>query len=235
MVPKNGSAYPIVQNNQYDQKIPQLENLALSFFQMQCKYNAVIREVKTKLDVLNEEFELLYQRNPIHHMQSRLKSVPSIAAKLQKRGLPIDFDIAAKYLHDIAGVRVICSYIDDIYMIADLLTKQDDVTVIKKVDYIKNPKSNGYRSLHLVLEVPVFLSEGKIYVPIEIQLRTIAMDFWAALEHQLRYKNDVIIPDTLQKELQQVATEIAVIDQKMQNILTVVESLDSSASAAQGS
>ena len=225
MVQKN-SYLPATLSQERESPMLLIEKMALSFFQMQCRYNAAIREVKTKLDVLNEEFELLYQRNPIHHMQSRLKSVPSMANKLQKRGLPIDFDMAAKHLHDIAGIRVICSYIDDIYMISDLLTRQDDVTVIKKVDYIKNPKPNGYRSLHLVLEVPVFLSEGKTFVPIEIQLRTIAMDFWAALEHQLRYKNDVIIPDTIQKELQQVATEIAVIDQKMQNILTTVESLE---------
>ncbi len=203
-----------------------LENLALSFFQIQCRYNAAIREVRTKLEVLNEEFELMYQRNPIHNMQSRLKSTISIAEKLKRKGLPIDLNVATKHLTDIAGIRVVCSYIDDIYLIADLLAKQDDITVIKRIDYIKNPKPNGYRSLHLVLEVPVFLSEGKTFVPIEIQLRTIAMDFWATLEHQLRYKNDIIIPNHVHDELQLVATEIAQIDRKMQDILTFVENLE---------
>ncbi|NLB91771.1 MAG: GTP pyrophosphokinase family protein [Clostridiales bacterium] len=229
MVLKNDHIISSVANGG-EARIEALEKLTLSFLQIQCRYNAAIREVLTKLDILNEEFELLYKRNPIHNMQSRLKSIPSIANKLKRRNLPIDFDVAVKHLHDIAGIRVICSYIDDIYVMADLLKKQDDVTVIKEIDYIKSPKANGYRSLHLVLEIPVFLSEGKIFVPIEIQLRTIAMDFWASLEHQLRYKNSVVIPEGMQRELKHVATEIADIDQKMQDILTEVENLPQSES-----
>lgn len=200
--------------------------MADSYFRLQCRYSAAIREVQTKLEVLNEEFNLRYKRNPIHHMQSRLKTNQSIAEKLKRRGHNISFASATANLYDIAGIRVICSYTKDIYMIANLLKRQDDVRVIKECDYIKNPKKNGYRSLHIVIEIPVFLAEGKRMVPVEVQIRTITMDFWASLDHQLRYKEVKKIPKELEEELIQAAYDIAQIEQRMQKLHNVIENIE---------
>ena len=202
------------------------QEMADSYFQMQCRYNAAIREVQTKLEVLDEEFHLRHKRNPIHHMQSRLKTTQSIIDKLARRGHPVNFRSAAENLYDIAGIRVICSYVNDIYAIADLLTSHDDMRLIKCSDYIKTPKKNGYRSLHIVLETPVYLAEGKFSIPVEVQIRTIAMDFWASLEHQLRYKEAKNIPEELHSELLRSAEDIAKIDLRMQHIYNFVESLE---------
>ena len=195
------------------------------FFFIQFRYQAAIREIKTKLEILDDEFQTRHRRNPIHHMQSRLKSVASIMEKLQRRNLPLSMDAAVEHLTDIAGVRVICPYIDDIYAIAEMITRQDDVRVMKRRDYIQQPKENGYRSLHLVLEVPVFLQEGKTLVPVEVQIRTIAMDFWASLEHSLRYKGITEIPADISAELHLAAMEIQSLDERMQAIHKRVDQL----------
>lgn len=188
------------------------------FVAVQIRYQSAIREVQTKLEILDDEFSMQHARNPIHHIQSRLKSVPSIISKLQRRGTELSISNAVDTLTDIAGIRVVCYYIDDIYEIARLLTSQDDIRVLKLRDYIKGPKPNGYRSLHLVVEVPVFLSGGKQPVPVEVQIRTIAMDFWASLEHQLHYKSISAVPKDIQDELVLAADDITRLDEKMQQI-----------------
>ena len=194
-----------------------------AYIEMQQLYNGAIREVKTKLDVLDDEFRVRYAHNPIHHMESRLKSLNSIIGKLHKNGWPIGIESALEHLNDIAGIRVICYYIDDIYQIASLLTHQNDIHLVKIRDYIKNPKENGYRSLHLVVRVPVFLSEGPKMVPVEIQIRTIAMDFWASLEHKLRYKTGVEVSDEIRGRLARCAENSAMLDLEMQDIYHALE------------
>jgi len=196
------------------------------FFSMQIRYKSAIREMQTKLEILDEEFQLRHQRNPIHHMQSRMKSMPSILNKLERKGLNPSVENAVDHLTDIAGVRVVCSYLEDIYTIADILRKQDDLHILRERDYIKDPKPNGYRSLHLIISVPVFLAEGKFYIPVEVQIRTIAMDFWASLEHHIRYKNIQAIPGELAQELAQAAEDVAHLDRKMQAIYGIVEKLE---------
>ncbi len=181
-------------------------------------YHAGIKEVKTKLEILDDEFSTHYEFNPIHHIESRLKSPRSIVEKLQRKNVPVTMTSLRTELYDIAGVRVICNYIDDVYRVADLLLAQHDIRLVSKRDYIKTPKENGYRSLHLVLEVPIFLAEGPVNVTVEVQLRTIAMDFWASLEHQLRYKTDVQVSEELRRRLQICAEAISEVDVEMQEI-----------------
>ena len=181
-------------------------------------YNGAIREITTKLENLDDEFSTRYAHNPIHHMESRLKSLKSIVGKLHRKGLPLTLASAQKELYDIAGVRVICNYIDDIYDLANMLCNQGDVAVLRRRDYIQEPKPNGYRSLHLTVRIPVFLSTGSVGVPVEIQIRTIAMDFWASLEHQLRYKAEHTVPPSLRAQLKACAEESAALDRKMQSI-----------------
>ena len=205
----------------------QFQEIVEHYFSIQCRYQSAIREVQTKLEILDDEFQAKHSRNPIHHMQSRMKSLPSITEKLRRKGIPLTIEAATQQLTDIAGIRVICSYIDDIYIIADLLVKQDDVRVVKWRDYIKQPKPNGYRSLHIVIEIPVFLQEGKVFVPVEVQIRTIAMDFWATLEHHLRYKGLSDIPADISDELQQTAEDISRLDERMLSIRNRVDTLES--------
>lgn len=188
------------------------------FLTLQQVYEAGIKEVKTKLEILDDEFKVKHDHNPIHHMEYRLKSVKSILGKLEKRGLEVSLESIIINLTDIAGVRVICNYVSDVYKIADMLIKQSDIKLIKKKDYIKHPKNNGYRSLHLVVEVPIFLAEKVQPIPVEIQIRTIAMDFWASLEHHLRYKADNEVPDGVRDELIECAKTISNLDYKMQSI-----------------
>ena len=203
----------------------EFQQMVDEFFTVQCRYQAAIREVQTKLEILDDEFQMKHKRNPIHHMQTRMKSIQSMMEKLQRKHESISIASAVTNLTDIAGVRVICSYIQDIYTVADLLTSQDDVKVLRVRDYIKNPKPNGYRSLHLVLEIPVFLSEGRIPVPVEVQIRTIAMDFWASLEHSLRYKAEGQVTEEVSRELLQTASDIAALDQRMQRIHDKVDAM----------
>ncbi|MFQ7173087.1 MAG: GTP pyrophosphokinase family protein [Thomasclavelia ramosa] len=188
------------------------------FMALQQLYDAGIKEVRTKLEILDDEFKIKHDHNPIHHMEYRLKSVNSILGKLEKRGLEVTLDSIVTNLTDIAGVRVICNYVSDVYKIADLLIKQSDIKLIAKKDYIKHPKENGYRSLHLVVEVPIFLAEKVQPTTVEIQIRTIAMDFWASLEHHLRYKADNEVPDGVRDELIECAKTISNLDYKMQGI-----------------
>lgn len=196
----------------------ELKELMDGFLTMQCRYQAALKEVRTKLEILDEEFKLRHSRNPIHHMESRIKTPQSIARKLQRKDLPLTPHAAMGNLYDIAGIRVVCSYLNDIYTIADLLTSQDDIILISKRDYILTPKDNGYRSLHLIVQVPVFLSEGKQMIPVEVQIRTIAMDFWASLEHQIRYKEVHDVPSDLNDELHDAAERIYTLDEDMQRM-----------------
>lgn len=188
-------------------------------------YDCAIKEVKTKFDILNMEFSLQYNRNPINFIQTRLKSTSSIIEKLIKLDVPVDVESIDEHIHDIAGVRVICSYIDDVYLVAEALLKQDDITLVTKKDYIANPKPNGYRSLHLIVKVPVFLSERRLEVEVEVQLRTIAMDFWASLEHQIRYKAHFQGRDELVDDLRRCAETISRTDTDMMNIRSRMENL----------
>ena len=196
-----------------------------AFFSIQCRYSAAMKEVQTKLEILDDEFQMKHRRNPIHHIESRLKSIQSIMEKLSRKQFSISMQSAVENLTDIAGIRVICSYVEDVYTVAHLLTTQDDVRLIETRDYIQTPKPNGYRSLHLILEIPVFLQDGRILVPVEVQIRTIAMDFWASLEHDLRYKAHGHVPQDICDELQQVGKDIAALDQKMQSIHERIEVL----------
>lgn len=196
------------------------------FLNLQHLYDSAIEVVKTYLNILDNEFSVKFQRNPIHNIESRLKSPQSIIGKLQKKGLPITTEAAEKNLLDMAGIRVTCCYISDIYAIADMLSRRDDFVVIKKKDYIINPKKSGYRSFHMIINVPVYLSTQKKYAPVEIQIRTIAMDFWASLEHQLKYKTSASIPPELSEQLRECADKIAETDLQMQQIFSQLNGLD---------
>lgn len=188
------------------------------FLNMRFQFQSAMREVRTKLEILDDEFSMRNSRNPIHHMESRIKSPKSIIHKLRRKGLPTTTESAMENLQDIAGIRVVCAYLNDTYAIADLLAKQDDLRIVRTRDYIKEPKANGYRSLHLIVEVPVFLSTGKKLLPVEVQIRTIGMDFWASLEHQLRYKETASVPETLNRQLYDAADRISALDSEMQHI-----------------
>ena len=181
-------------------------------------YSAAVREVRTKVEILDEEFRTRYAHNPIHHIDSRLKSPQSMMKKLARKGLPQTLEAAEANLNDIAGVRIICNYLEDIYRIADLLQRQRDVEFVHRRDYIENPKESGYRSLHLVIRIPVVLSSHTELVPVEVQIRTIAMDFWASLEHQLRYKSNHETTQQLRRRLQHCAEASAALDREMQDI-----------------
>ncbi len=194
-----------------------LDNL-IEFKHLMQIYKAGIKEISTKLEILDEEFKTRYDYNPIHHIDSRLKSPASIIEKLKRKNLQPTIENIKDNLFDIAGIRVVCNYIDDIYTVADLLTLQQDIKLVKKTDYIKSPKESGYRSLHLVVEIPIFLAEGATYIPVEIQIRTIAMDFWATLEHKLRYKSDNELTSSIRGRLKLCAKAISDIDREMQSI-----------------
>ncbi len=188
------------------------------FFSIQCRYSAAMKEVQTKLEILDDEFQMKHKRNPIHHIESRLKSPQSMMEKLSRKNFTVSMQSAVENLRDIAGIRVICSYVQDVYTVARLLTSQDDVVLVEMRDYIREPKANGYRSLHLIVEIPVFLQDGRSMIPVEVQIRTIAMDFWASLEHAMRYKANGRVPEDICAELQEVGHDIAVLDRKMQSI-----------------
>lgn len=196
------------------------------FIELEHLYESAIREVKTKLEILDSEFRTKFSYNPIHHIEDRLKSPQSIMEKLRRKGVPFNVDAARANLNDIAGVRVICNYIEDIYTVAELLTAQDDIKLISRKDYIDNPKPNGYRSLHLVIETPVYLSDKKEYVNVEVQIRTIAMDFWASLEHELKYKTDTEVSAELAAQLKECAETIAATDVKMQHIYQTLKEIN---------
>ena len=198
-----------------DDMLEKSKNWLKEYSTLMAYYRCAIMEIETKFNVLNEEFSLRYDRNPINSIQTRLKSPESIHEKMQRKGLPLKLDLIEENLMDIAGVRVICAFPDDVYMLEEALLKQDDITLIKRKDYIANPKENGYRSLHLIVAVPIFLAREKRIMNVEIQLRTIAMDSWASLEHQLRYKKDVEFTEAMANELLYCAKLSAELDAKM--------------------
>ena len=199
------------------------------FQELMMRYNAAIREVRTKFEVLNDEFSFRNSRNPIESIASRIKKPVSIAEKLKRQGLPLTVESIAKNLNDVAGIRVVCSFIDDIYAVAEMLAAQDDIAVLQIKDYIRKPKPNGYRSYHMIVEVPVFFSDGKCPVRVEIQLRTVAMDFWASLEHQIKYKKDSADRPEIAAELKSCAETIAATDARMLGIRKRIEALQKKA------
>ena len=194
-----------------------------SFNRLMMEYRAAIREVETRLLVLNEEFSQEYNRNPFESIKSRLKTATSIYEKLERKGFPIAVESIRENLTDVAGVRVICSFPDDIYRLAGLFAKQDDIVLLREKDYIKHPKSNGYRSLHHILSVPIFLSKEKKYMNVEVQFRTIAMDFWASLEHKLKYKKNVDNTEEIVGQLKACADSIEALDYQMQEIRNKID------------
>lgn len=189
-------------------------NLLLSY------YECAIMEVETKFRVLNHELSLEYDNNPIESIKTRVKSYDSILKKIRRKNIPLNLQAIEENLKDIAGVRVICSFPDDIYKLAESFLKQDDITLIERKDYIKNPKPSGYRSLHLIVQVPIFLQNEKKMVNVEVQFRTIAMDFWASLDHKMRYKKELSDEEVeiLQEELYDCAEQSAALDERMQRI-----------------
>ena len=200
-----------------------MEELRREYSKIVGVYEAAIREINARLQTLDAEFSIKHQHNPIHHIETRVKSLNSIVKKLHDTGIPISMDNAKKNLHDIAGVRVVCCYVDDIYRIADLLLQQDDISLILEKNYIKNPKPNGYRSLHIVVDVPVYMSQGKLFIPVEIQIRTVAMDFWATLEHGIRYKATDEVSQGIVDQLRACADVITETDYKMQEIFRALQ------------
>lgn len=198
--------------------VEEVSERMMAFNTLMAYYRCAMMEVETKFNVLNEEFSLRYDRNPINGLKSRIKTLFSIREKLQSRGLPLTTESIEENLNDIAGVRVICSFPDDVYMLRNALLKQDDLTLICEKDYIKNPKPNGYRSLHLIVSVPIFLAHEKKCMKVEIQLRTIAMDTWASLEHQLRYKKDIEFSEEMAEELIRCANLSSELDLRMDKL-----------------
>lgn len=188
-------------------------------------YDCALLEVETKFKVLNKQFSLEQEHNPIETIKTRIKSPESILEKLQRKNLPMEIESIEKYINDVAGIRVICPFINDIYCLADCLLKQDDVRLIEKKDYIQNPKPNGYRSLHLIIETPIFLQDEKRLMKVEVQLRTIAMDFWASLEHRMRYKKNLSddLASVLSVELKDCAENSAALDIRMGKVKDLIE------------
>lgn len=208
-----------------DTKSSQMEELIENANRVMSYYRCAILEIETKFKVLNEQFSLRKERNPIEAIKSRVKSFESIREKLARKALPITFESIEENLSDVAGVRVICSFTDDVYTLAQALLNQDDIKLIEQKDYIKNPKPNGYRSLHLIVEIPIFLCDEKKFVRVEVQLRTIAMELWANLEHRMRYKKN-LSDDVLEKTsdmLFECAEISAGLDHKMQEIRNIIE------------
>lgn len=203
----------------------ELKNLGKEYMRLMSYYSSAMLEIETKFKVLNIEFNGKFDRNPIESIKTRLKTPKSIIEKMDRIGVPLSVENIEHKLSDVAGVRVICSFVDDIYRLADMLALQDDVYILKTKDYIKNPKPSGYRSLHLIVEVPIFLSQEKRFMRVEVQLRTIAMDFWASLEHKLRYKKDIPQEHAqeIARQLIECAETVSRTDQQMLDIRRQIE------------
>lgn len=212
MIPKNYSSAEF--NSDFDLLKRQIRDFEI-FMMM---YGSAIKEVKTKLEILSDNLSVNYKRNPIEMIKSRIKRPESILEKLRRKGLDISTTSVLENLNDVAGIRVICSFIDDIYDVAGMFSRQDDITVLAVKDYIKNPKPNGYRSYHMIIEIPVFFADSKRPMKVEVQFRTIAMDFWASLEHQMKYKKELDHSDEIAEELRNCAETIAKTDLRMQSI-----------------
>jgi putative GTP pyrophosphokinase len=194
------------------------EDQVKDFQILMMKYECALSEVRTKFDVLNKELSIITNRNPIESIKMRIKTPASIASKLKSKGVDFTLENIDAHLSDIAGIRVVCSFVDDIYMLAECLQNQDDITVIQKKDYIKKPKKSGYRSLHLIISIPIFLTDKKEYMKVEVQFRTIAMDFWASLEHKMKYKKNIENQDVIVDDLKFSADLINQLDRRMQQI-----------------
>lgn len=213
----------MLENLARDEVRTKIQDFALSYREMMAYYRCAMMEVSTKFHVLNEELSLQYDRNPIESIKTRLKSPESTLEKLQRKGLPISMASIEENINDIAGVRVICAFPSDIYMLAEAFLRQDDIVLLEQKDYIKNPKPNGYRSLHLVVKTPIFLHNTKRMMKVEVQFRTISMDWWASLEHKIRYKKDVVISEEIDRELYLCAEVSASLDRRMEEIQQKVE------------
>lgn len=181
-------------------------------------YNSALKAINTKIEIMNNEFVHIYHYNPIEHIKSRLKSPDSIVKKLKRHGREVSIANMIEYLSDIAGIRIICSFTSDIYLIADMISRQADITVLNIKDYIKNPKPNGYKSYHMVVTIPIYLSEGPVETKVEIQIRTIAMDFWASLEHKIHYKFEGNAPEHIREQLVECAQMVAALDARMMSL-----------------
>jgi putative GTP pyrophosphokinase len=189
--------------------------MAFQFQQIMMIYESAIKQIETKLDILNKESSVNRTRNPISTVKSRIKSPESIAKKLEKKGLAITFESMMKNLNDIAGVRIVCSFTSDIYRLAEMIGQQNDITVLSVKDYIKNPKRSGYKSYHMIVTIPIFLSDRAVETKVEIQIRTIAMDFWASLEHKIYYKFEGNAPEYISKDLRECSAIVSMLDAKM--------------------
>jgi putative GTP pyrophosphokinase len=198
--------------------VNQLKMLEKELIRFSMSYKFGLEEVMTKINILKEEFQYVHEYNPIEHVKSRIKSHESILKKLYRKGLEISLPSIKENIKDIAGIRIVCSFVSDIYKISEMLQNQKDLKTIKYKDYIKNPKSNGYQSLHLILQVPVFMSDRVENVCVEVQIRTIGMDFWASLEHKIYYKYNMDVPLRLKDELKEAAITVNQLDRKMENL-----------------
>ena len=206
---------------------PKDQELAAGMVRVTHLYRSALKVAVTQMEILDEEFARLYDHSPIHHIEYRIKTLDSIIDKLRRRGLEVSIDNIYAHIQDVAGIRVICNYLDDIYYLRSLLTRSESYTVLREVDYIKEPKDTGYRSLHLIVSVPVFFSRQKRQIKVEVQIRTIAMDFWASLEHQMKYKKNLNgNTGLIVEELKRCADELASTDVSMQTIRDLITSSD---------
>lgn len=197
-----------------------------SWKEVQLVYSSALKEIGTKLEILNDEFQHVHKYNPIEHIKSRIKTPERIVRKLKKHGYESTIENMVRYVNDIAGVRIICSFTTDVYRIAQMLERQRDLNIIYVKDYIKHPKSSGYKSYHMIVSVPIYLSERKVEAKVEIQIRTVAMDFWASLEHKINYKFDVNVPDHIKDELFECAKMVSELDEKMLFLNEEVKALE---------
>lgn len=203
-----------------------IRSFTMRYKELMAYYRCAMMEVETKFRVLSENFSLEDDRNPIEAIKTRMKSPESISNKLRSRDLPLTIESIEENLNDVAGVRVICGFPGDIYRLAEAFLRQDDVTLIEKKDYIENPKRNGYRSLHLIVSVPIYLHDEKRHMRVEVQFRTIAMDWWASLEHQIRYKKEVTVTNAHAKELRDCAEQAALLDYRMEQLYNTIQGED---------
>ncbi|HJB33734.1 MAG TPA: GTP pyrophosphokinase family protein [Candidatus Blautia merdipullorum] len=186
-------------------------------------YNAALKEISTKIEILNDEFQHVHHYTPIEHIKSRIKTPESIVKKLKKNGYEVNVKNMVKHVRDIAGIRIICSFTSDIYLIADMITKQGDLKIISLKDYIKHPKDSGYQSYHMLVSVPIYLSGGFVDTIVEIQIRTVAQDFWASLEHKIYYKFEGKAPDYISRELQECSKIVAKLDERMLSLNNTIQ------------
>lgn len=206
----------------YDQS-KKIMNMIIEYKELMMMYNCALKQIRTKFEILNAEFNVRYQRNPINFINTRLKRPTSIIEKMKRNDIPLSVENIEPNINDIAGIRVICSYVDDIYTISQALIKQDDVKLISQKDYIANQKANGYRSMHLIASIPVFFADHMKDIKVEVQIRTIAMDFWATLEHELRYKNQIPNGEEIAAELKECSEIISNTDLRMLEIRKKIE------------